>query len=92
MMSVTRVNPLQTAIALGSGLEDSPCLPISRRVTLASDLGCSIGDRVTQLTRVAQSTSTIDTRGYTSVLAAWYKIYVNSSLCPNDYNLATRLC
>ena len=30
---VTRVNPLQTAIASGSGLEDSLCLSTSRMVT-----------------------------------------------------------
>ena len=28
---VTRVNPLQTAIASGGGLDDSPCLSMSRR-------------------------------------------------------------
>ena len=54
---VTRVNPLQTAIASGSGLGDWPCLSMSRRVTWASDLGCSIGTRVTRVTRVAQSKS-----------------------------------
>ena len=55
MTSVTRVNPLQTANAS----EDWPCLFMSRRVTWAHDLGCSIGTRVTRVTRVAQSKSAI---------------------------------
>ena len=57
MTSVTRVNPLQTAIASGSGLEDWPCLFMSRRVTWVSDLGCSLGTQVTRVTRIAQSKS-----------------------------------
>ena len=51
------MNPLQIAIASCSNLEDWPCLSMSRRVTWASDLGCSIGIRVTRVTHVAQSKS-----------------------------------
>ena len=60
MTSVTRVNPLKTAIASGSGLEDSPSLSRWRMVMWTSDLECSTGSRVTQVTRVAQSKSTWD--------------------------------
>ena len=51
------MNHLQTAIAMGSGFDDWPCLSTSRRVTWASDLGCTIGIRVTRVTCVAQSKS-----------------------------------
>ena len=57
MTSVSRVNHLKIAIAPGSGLEGWPCLSMSRRVTWASELACSIGTRVTRVTRVAQSKS-----------------------------------
>ena len=56
MASVPRVNPLQTAIASDSGFEDSPYQEGSLK-QVSSDLGCSIGTHVTQVTRVAQSKS-----------------------------------
>ena len=71
MTSVTRVNPLQIAIASGSGLEDWPCLSMSRRVTWAGDLGCSIGTRVTWVTRVAQSKSVWERPRLADILPVW---------------------
>ena len=70
MLYAPRLNPLQTAIDSGSGLEDSPYLSMSRRVTCASDLGCSIGTRVTRVTRVAQSRSAVVFRAEVNITAA----------------------
>ena len=79
MTTVTRVKPLQTTIASGSGIEDSPCLSMSRRVKRASDHGCSVDTRVTQVTRVAQSKSAIGVSRMNVVLFIQVKDYQNGA-------------